>query len=196
MAPPKSARLLTEREYLDIERVAQFRSEFFDGEMFAMAGGSANHSLIAANVSGELSLALKLTRYFVFGSNLRVNVEGTGLYTYPDITVACEERRFSAEDPDCLINPTLLVEVLSDSTEAYDRGQKFGQYRQIPSLREYLLVSQHEPRLEQYVRQSGDTWLLREVVGTSSTLELPSIGVTLSLAEVYAKVEFAKATLR
>jgi len=196
MAQAKPASLLTEQEYLDIERAAEFRSEFFEGEMFAMAGGSPNHSLIAANVGGELRQALKRSPCLAFESNLRVKVEATGLYTYPDITIACEERRFSAEDPDSLLNPTLLVEVLSDSTEAYDRGQKFGQYRQIPSLREYLLVSQHEPRLEHYLRQADQSWLLREAVGLGASLEFPSLGVILSLAEVYAKVDFTKHPIR
>ena len=132
----------------------------------------------------------------VFDSDLRVKIEATGLSTYPDVTVVCGPRRFAQEDLEALVNPTVIVEVLSDSTEAYDRGKKFENYRQVPSLREYLLVSQKEPRLEQFVRQQNGQWLLHEVAGLENTLLLPSLGITIALSEVFAKVEFPVPLLR
>jgi Uma2 family endonuclease len=196
MALPNRASDLSELEYLGIERAADFKSEFFDGEMFAMAGGTPMHSLITANVIGELRSALKGGRCLVFDSNLRVKVEASGLFTYPDVTVACEPPRFLDPQSDTLLNPTLLVEVLSDSTEACDRGKKAGHYRQIPSLREYLLVSQREPRLEQFTRSDTGDWRLRDVSGLDSTLHLGSISASIPLAEIFAHVQFEPAPLR
>ncbi|MBI2950427.1 MAG: Uma2 family endonuclease, partial [Verrucomicrobia bacterium] len=144
MAVAKTAPRLSEAEYLEIERQAEFKSEFYDGEMFAMAGGSPQHSLVSVNTVAELRDKLK-SRCVVFNAGLRVKVEATGLLTYPDASVVCGPQRFFEEDT--LLNPGLIVEVLSDSTEAYDRGKKFEHYRQIASLREYLLVSQTEPRI-------------------------------------------------
>ena len=129
-------------------------------------------------------------------TDLRVKVEATGLFTYPDFSVVRAEPRLLDDEMDTLLNPTLLVEVLSDSTEAYDRGKKFEHYRQIPSLQEYLLVSQKEPRIEQFIRQESGFWLLREAAGLEATLELPSLKITLALAEVFAKVEFTPAAIR
>jgi len=194
MALPHPARRLTEAEYLDLERRAESKSEFFGGEMFPMAGGSPWHSLIAGNVLGELRAQLKGRPCVVFNSDLRVKVEATGLFTYPDVSVVCGPKRFFEKDT--LLNPVLVTEVLSESTEAYDRGRKFGHYRQMPSLREYLLISQSEPRLGQFIRQADGDWLLREAVGVEANLELPSLEITLKLSEVFANVEFAPFPIR
>ena len=129
-------------------------------------------------------------------SDLRLKVEVTGLVTYPDLSVVCGPLQFAAETDDTVVNPTVIVEVLSDSTEAYDRGRKFENYRQMQSLREYLLVSQKEPRIEQFVRQENGQWLLREAVGLAATLPSPSLEVQISLAEVFAGVEFVPAPIR
>jgi len=196
MALPKPQRPLTEQEYLEIERAAEFRSEFFQGEMFAMAGGTPMHSLIAANTIGELRRALGKGRCLVFDSNLRVKVEASGLYTYPDVTVLCGERRFAETDPATLTNPTLLVEVLSESTEGYDRGKKSEMYRRIPSLQVYLLIGQTEPRVELFNRVSDGIWELREAASLAAELELPGLGARISLAEIYAGVEFPQIPLR
>src|SRR3989440_1590731 len=152
---------ISEAEYLRLEREAQIRSEYFDGEMFAMAGGTRAHSLIATNLLRELSSGLKASDCVAYNTDLRVKVEATGLLTYPDVSVVCGEQRFLDEQEDTLLNPTLIIEVLSDSTEAYDRGKKFENYRQIPTCREYLLVSQKEPRIEQFIRQSTGEWTLK-----------------------------------
>lgn len=187
---------IAEADYLQMERQADFKSEYFDGEIFAMAGGSPQHSLITANLIRELGNQLKGRGCVVFEGNLRVKVETTGLHTYPDLTVVCGPRRFADEAQDTLVNPGLIVEVLSDSTEAYDRGKKFENYRQIPSLLEYLLVSQRAPRVEQYIRQAEGDWLLRETSQLKGILRLPTLQVELALADIYAQVDFSPATLR
>jgi Uma2 family endonuclease len=190
MGLPKRVIRLTPAEYFQIERDAPYRSEYFDGEMFAMAGGSPRHSLIKANLVGELRLGLKGRRCTLYDSDLRIGIAATGLYTYPDASVICEPLQLDPKDAHTALNPTLLAEVLSESTEAYDRGKKFGHYRQIPSLEEYLLVCQDAPRLERFARNGNGTWTLTAVEGLDQTLELPSIGVTLRLAEIYDRVQF------
>ncbi len=196
MAAPKTVQHLSEAEYLTIERAAEFKSEFFDGEMFAMAGGTPMHSLIGANLIGELRTKLKGSPCMPFTSDLRLKVEATGLLTYPDVTVICGPLQFAAGTDDTVINPTLIVEVLSDSTEAYDRGEKFQHYRRIPSLQEYLLVSQRRPRLEHFQRRPQDEWTLRTAEEQTATLALPSLQITLELQEVFAGVKFVPAPIR
>jgi Uma2 family endonuclease len=158
--------------------------------MFAMAGGTLRHSLIATNLARELGNRLQGGHCVPFNSDLRVKVEATGLWTYPDLSVICGPPQFAAGTDDTVINPTVLVEVLSESTEAYDRGRKFDHYRQIPSLQEYLLVSQAEPRIDHFVRQAEERWLLSSAVGLEGNLALPSLQISISLAEVFAKVVF------
>ena len=187
---------LTPLEYLTIERAAPTKSEFFDGEMFAMAGGTALHSLIGTNVSGEFRNLLRGKKCVPYNADLRIQVQPTGLFTYPDLSVICGPLEFALGSDDTVTNPTVLVEVLSPSTEAYDRGQKFLHYRQLPSLREYLLVSQHEPLLELFSRQDENLWALRQAVGLDAQLEIPTLGITLALAEIYAGVEFPPQPLR
>lgn len=181
-------------EYLAIERAAPTKSEFYDGEMFAMAGGSPRHSRIGTNVAVEFGNKLRGKKCVPYNADLRILIERTGLFTYPDLSVVCGPLQFGAGD-DTVTNPTLLVEVLSPSTEAYDRGQKFIQYRQIPSLHEYLLVSQSEPLLELFSRQADGLWTLRQAAGDAE-LEIPSLGITVALAEIYAGVEFPESKLR
>jgi Uma2 family endonuclease len=196
MSLPEPIPRLTEAEYLEIERAAEFKSEFFDGEMFAMAGGTPMHSLIATNLAAEFRNKLKGRPCLPFNADLRVKVEATGLFTYPDLSVVCGPLRFAEPARDTIVNPTVLVEVLSDSTEAYDRGKKFEHYRQIPTLREYLLVSQKEPRLEAFGRLEKGPWELREAAGLEASLALPSLEIVISLSEVFANVEFPPATIR
>jgi Uma2 family endonuclease len=187
MAIAQNVAPLSEADYLRLQREAEFRSEYFDGEMFAMAGGTRAHSLIASNLIGELRNCLKNTKCVAYNSDLRIKVQATGLLTYPDISIACGEQIFLDKSEDTLLNPTVIIDVLSDSTEAYDRGKKFEHYRQIPSCHEYLLVSQKEPRVE---------WLLKEAAGLNAEIELKSLEVVLQLSEVFAKVQFTPARLR
>lgn len=197
MALAQSAiRRISEAEYLQLERQAEFRSEYFDGEMFAMAGGTRQHSLIAVNLARELSAQLKDTGCITYNTDLKVKIEATGLLTYPDLSVVCGEQRFLDEEADVLLNPSLVIEVLSESSEGYDRGKKFENYRQIPSLRAYLLVSQTEPRIEQFSKQPTGEWTLTEAAGLQSELKVPSLRIALRLAEVFADVNFAPARLR
>jgi Uma2 family endonuclease len=190
MAIADPVRRLSEAEYLEIERRAEFKSEFLEGEMFAMSGGTRWHSLIACNVISAMTSQLKGSPCLVLNSDMRVKVQTSGLYTYPDVSVACGENQLEDENGDTLLNPTVIVEVLSETREAYDRGKKFEMYRQIPSLREYLLVSQHKPLVEQYIRQDGEEWLLRAVAGLEGKVSLPSLGITIAMADVYSKVQF------
>jgi Uma2 family endonuclease len=192
MALATPVRRLTDAEYLQIERAAEVKSSFYGGEMFAMGGGTRWHSLISANLIRELGFSLKGRSSRVYDSNMRVKTESTGLYAYPDVVVSCGSPQFVDAEMDTLLNPTLVVEVLSESTEAYDRGLKAESYRQIPSLREYLLVSQTTPHVEQYIRQQNDAWFLQDVVGLESRLNLPSLNVSIPFAEIFANVEFPR----
>jgi Uma2 family endonuclease len=180
---------LTPQEYLEIERRAERKSEFFNGEMWAMVGAGKEHVAITLNVGSEFRQQLKGRPCSAYVADLRVAVSDSGLYTYPDVVVVCGEARFDDEHPDTLLNPTLIVEVPSESTEAYDRGDKFAHYQRLPSLREYVLIAQDRVRVEHYSRQSGGQWLLTVAERLEDTVELPAIGCRLSLAEVYDKVE-------
>lgn len=181
-------RLFTPEEYLTIERNARQRSEYFAGEIFAMGGASERHNLIVTNIVGELRQQLKGRPCKVYANDMRVKVSRTGLYTYPDVVVACDGARFDDEHKDTLLNPTLIIEVLSQSTEAYDRGEKAGHYRKLESLAEYLLVAQDKQHIERYVRQDHEQWLLTEASGLQGSVRLSSIECELALAEVYDKV--------
>jgi len=153
-----------------------------------MSGGSREHNLIVTNIVRELSAQLKGRPCEVYPSNMRFKVSATGLYTYPEVAVACDDPRFEDDVLDTLLNPTLIIEVLLDSTEAYDRGPKFAHYRKIESLIEYLLVSQREYRIEQYTRQPNGPWLRSETRGPANRMDLPSISCSLQMSEVYERV--------
>ncbi len=193
MGLPALVKKFTPAEYLTLERSASYRSEYFQGEIFAMAGGSPRHSLIQTNLTAELRQALKGARCTAYNSDLRILVHPTGLYTYPDASIVCGPLELADGQQDVVLNPTVLFEVLSDSTEAYDRGQKFGHYRQIESLREYVLVSQSEVLVERYQRNPDNTWTLTESRGIDAQLSLNSVGITIPLLEIYDKVDFSKA---
>jgi Uma2 family endonuclease len=177
----------TAEDYLTLERNAPYKSEFHDGEIYAMTGASRQHNLIAFNIAGELRDQLKNRPCEAYISDMRVKAATARSYHYPDITVVCGTPQFEDAHVDTLLNPTVLIEVLSPSTEAYDRGGKFAHYRKIASLCEYLLVTQDQPSIERYLRQ-GDVWLLTEAVELDATVSLESIGCTLNLREVYDKV--------
>ena len=174
-------------EYLALERSASFKSEFHDGQIYAMTGASREHNLISGNIYRELSLQLKGRPCEAYINDMRVKAAESRSYHYPDVVVVCERPQFEDERADSLLNPTVVIEVLSPSTEAYDRGEKFGHYRKIASLREYLLVSQDKPHVERFVREGG-RWILTEAEGMDGTLPLDSIGCSLALREVYDRV--------
>ncbi|MCC6527212.1 MAG: Uma2 family endonuclease [Polyangiaceae bacterium] len=178
---------LTPEEYLAFERASQEKHEFAGGEIFAMSGGTRAHSLLGVNVTGELRSALLERPCEVHGSDMRVKIAATGSYFYPDASVVCTEGRLDDGSGDTLVNPTVIVEVLSESSEAYDRGEKFAQYRSVPSISDYVLVSQTVARLEHYRRQADGTWLLT-ILGPGSELVLASLDVRVAVDRVYLKV--------
>ena len=180
---------ITPDEYLARERQAEQKSEYFNGEIFAMSGASPRHVLIVTNVVAELRGQLKKRSCTVYSTGLRVRVSATGLYTYPDVVVVCETPQFDDERKDTLLNPTLIVEVLSDSTKDYDRGDKFEQYRTLPSFVEYVLIAQDKHHVEHFVRQPDKRWILAETNRLEDVITLTSIGCTLALQEVYDKVD-------
>jgi Uma2 family endonuclease len=182
--------LLSEQEYLTRERAAEFRSEYYDGHVYAMSGGSASHAQIASNLTRELGMALRHKPCGVMQSDLRVRVPPARFYTYPDVIVVRGEMRFADDQKDTLLNPTLLIEVLSSSTESHDRVFKFDRYAQIESLQEYVLVSQFSSRLEIFLRQPGNQWLFSAVTGLKSTCTFASVGATIPLTEIYHRIEF------
>ena len=185
---------MTPEEYLRQERKAPFKSEYYAGEVFAMAGASPRHVLITTNTAASLVPQLKGRPCFVFTADLRVKVSAARLYTYPDVVVVCGRPRYEDRQKDTLLNPTVLVEVLSDSTEAYDRGEKFGMYRTLESLTDYLLISQTHAMIEHFLRQPNGQWLLTNSRSMDAIATIESIDCTLPLADVYDKVEFDEET--
>lgn len=181
----------TPEQYLEIERAAEYKSEYFNGEIFAMAGAKEAHNLLVAHMVRELDQQLRAQPCRVYPSDMRVRVSPTGLYTYPDVTAVCGEPRFVDDQRDTLLNPTLLVEVLSPSTEAYDRGRKFESYKSIESLREYLLVASDRIHADLYTRQENGRWLLTSADRLEDSLAIESVGAHLTLADLYEKVELA-----
>jgi Uma2 family endonuclease len=171
-------------EYLAAEAASTTKHEWLRGEVFAMAGGTPEHAALAMAIGGELRAALRDRPCRVFSADARIRVLATGLATYPDVTVVCGRLETDPDDASAITNPVLLVEILSDSTEGYDRGEKFAHYRRIPSLREYVLVAQRGRRIEVYQRNDAGRWELYDA-GTGETVELASIGCTLAVDEVY-----------
>ena len=179
----------TPEEYLELERKAEYKSEYLDGEIFAMAGARREHNLIVSNVIASLHSQLRGRACETYPSDMRVKVTATGLRTYPDVVVVCGEPHFEDENGDTLLNPTLLVEVLASTTEAYDRGEKFAHYRLLESLAEYVLIAQDRCRVERFTRQPDGQWLLSEARDLGEAIALPSVGSQLTLAEVYERVK-------
>jgi Uma2 family endonuclease len=182
---------ITPEEYLLRERKAEFRSEYFRGEMFAMAGASANHNLIVLNAGSQLREQLKKKPCRVYPSDLKLRIEATGLYTYPDISVVCGEPQIESDSGDVLLNPVVLVEVLSDSTEGYDRGKKFEHYRTIPGLEHYVLIAQDRYSIDCFTRSNDGSWNLTSCQGLDEKIMLDAIESELFGTEVYDKVVFA-----
>lgn len=178
----------TPEEYLALERKSEFKSEYVNGRIYAMTGASREHNLIAGNVFARLHARLRGRRCEVYMSDMRVKVSQTGAYHYPDVVAVCGEPRFEDKHVDTLLNPTVIVEVLSPSTEAYDRGEKFAHYRRLETIAEYVLVAQDKVRVEHY-RRDGEHWVLSEVSNAEGVLVLPSLECELPLREIYERVE-------
>jgi len=181
---------ITPEEYLKRERAAEFKSEYYRGEVFAMPGASRHHCRVSINLIGQLYNLLKDSGCHQFANNMRVGVGSEGLYTYPDLVIVCDAPEFRDNESDTLLNPKVIVEILSKSTEGYDRGLKFQIYQSLPSLREYVLISQEQLRVERYVRGDDDTWSIRIFSDPSSHLRFDSIDIAVPLGEIYAGVTF------
>lgn len=183
-------RRYTPDEYLALERAAEFRSEYADGQIYAMGGASRRHNTIALNLAAELRAKFGDGPCEAFMADMRVKVEATGLFTYPDVVAVCGKPVLEDETHlDTLLNPTLIIEVLSQSTEAYDRGKKFEHYRRIPSLQEYVLVAQREVHVDRYMRR-GDFWAMVEFTDPEGMLPLESVGCSIALRDIYRRVDF------
>ncbi len=185
----KAVSYISEEEYLEMEHKAETKSEYYDGEIFAMSGASRKHNLIVANVVASLVTQLRKKPCRVYPSDMRLKIEATGLITYPDVMVVCTKEKFRDNRKDTLLNPDVIIEVLSDSTEGYDRGVKFRNYRQISSLKEYVMISQHSRRIERYFRNPNKQWVLSEADDENPLILLESVGCTLDISEVYDKTE-------
>lgn len=184
-----SKRKMTAAEYLEIERAAPFKSEFFFGHMYAMAGASRFHNRIKDKIIGELYERIKNGPCLTFSSDQRVQLTPTGMFVYPDVVLVCDPPVFSELDSDSLVNPQVVIEVLSPSTEGYDRGFKFAQYQLLTSIREYVLVSQDRMRIERFVRQPNERWELTVFADSDGEFSLETVPVSIPLAVVYAGVE-------
>jgi Uma2 family endonuclease len=180
---------VTAEEYLALDRAAEFRSEFLDGELIAMSGGSSRHSRLKIRLASSVYGALRGTSCEAFDSDFRVRVSPR-MYTYPDLAVVCGKPLYADQREDILLNPTVIFEVLSPSTEYYDRIVKFQHYRGIESLQDYILVAQDQIRVEQFTRGGENTWTLREYLQAEDLLKIASIGVSVSLAAIYERIEF------
>ena len=182
---------MSPEEFLAWERSEDLRHEYRDGEVVAMSGARRAHNLISVNMASELRAALKDRDCETYASEMRVWIPKTGLYTYPDIVVVCGEPQFIDDEFDTLLNPVLVVEVLSDSTESYDRGRKFEQYRRIDTLKEYILISQSRPYVERFVKRGDGFWQLSEFSGHDAVLAIETLSAAIPLAGIYEKVKFS-----
>jgi Uma2 family endonuclease len=180
---------LTPQQYLTLEREAEYKSEYYKGEVFAFAGASLRHNLIAANVLATIHNQLRGGPCSAFSSDMRITIPQIPHYTYADVVVVCGKPQLDDDFKDNLVNPIVIVEVLSPSTESYDRGKKFESYQRITSLVEYVLISQDRPRIEQFLRQQDSRWLYSEA-STAGTLKLTSINCELAFYDIYYNIEF------
>lgn len=187
MAEATRTSIASPADYLAFERTAVERHEYIDGQIVAMTGGTFEHAVIAGNITATLGEALRERACWVCPVDMRIKIETSERYTYADVAVVCGTPRFEGDRRDTLLNPTALFEVLSDSTESYDRGEKFAHYRTLPSLADYVLVSQKQILVEHFQRQAGGNWLLR-ALGPGERLALPSLGCEVALDRLYLKV--------
>jgi len=188
--------IITPEIYLEMERTAEIRHEYYHGTVYQMSGGSGTHAILIAHLAASLVTGLRGKPCSVTVSDMRLQVAPDGLYTYPDAMVFCGEAQYADVNKDTLLNPRVIIEVVSRSTEAYDRGKKFQLYRELESLEQYVLVSQMEPRIEVNTRQPEGKWLLEEYVGLDAKCRIDSLHCMIALAEIYEKVIFSPPVLR
>jgi Uma2 family endonuclease len=183
----------TKEEYLALEEQAEYKSEYYNGEIFAMAGGSHNHSVICVNLNWRLGEALINKDCIVLDSNMKLDIAKTNLFVYPDAMVVCGEIEFFENRTDIIKNPVLIIEILSPSTQAFDRSQKFAYYRSVPSVQEYVLVSQTEPRVEVFYKQDEKTWIYTVAEGLEEAIVFQTIQQEFALKDIYQKVDWKQA---
>lgn len=186
---------ITEAEYLEQEAASPFKHEYFNGRIYAMAGASPTHVLINSNVQGALFGRLRGRPCRSASSDQRVKVAATGLLTYPDTLIVCPPERYDEDDPQSLLNPQVILEVLSPSTERHDRTDKFDQYKQIPTLTDYVLIAQDRVRVEHYQRSAADLWTVRSHNQLEHALALPELDLELPLAEIYDRLDLPSGLL-
>ena len=186
----RTKKVFSPTEYLAMEEVADYKSEYFNGEIFAMSGGTPDHSSEAVNMTIALGTRLAAKPCRVFNSDMRLHIESNSLYTYPDVMVICGKIELVKRRNDTVTNPALIVEVLSESTRDYDRGLKFNLYKQVPSLQEYVVVESENPRVECYRRGADDQWVVEMIDDLSATVRLASVACEISLHEIYRKVSW------
>ncbi|SLM28294.1 conserved hypothetical protein [Desulfamplus magnetovallimortis] len=187
---PQQKKRVTPEEYLLFEKDSEIRHEYFDGEIFAMVGARHNHTVISSNIVRELGNLLKETSCMVFAGDKRIKIEGIEKYTYPDVVVACDKMELLEDELDSLLNPVVIIEILSDSTEAYDRGLKFTHYQLIPSLEEYILVSQYSCDITKFKKINNKNWIYTSYTSIEQSIKIESIACEIPLAEIYYKVKF------
>lgn len=180
----------TLEEYLARERDAPYKNEFYRGQIFAMSGGSPRHNLIAGNMFARLHHRLRGTGCRPYNSAQRIRIAAVDLCTYPDVSVICGELQLDRQDREAVVNPRVIIEVLSPTTESYNRSKKFDFYCELESLRDYILVAQDEPQVERFVRQDDGSWMLTVFKGLAAVLEFPALACTLPLSEIYQDVTF------
>jgi Uma2 family endonuclease len=190
MGEPKAIHKYTVAEYLAMEEVAEYKSEYFEGEIFAMAGGSPSHDRIASECDRFIGDAIHGKGCETFTSNMKVRIENSNAYYYPDLSVACGKSAFDGNGLGALTNPVLIVEVLSESTESFDRGKKFHRYKQISSFKEYVLIAQDEPQIDVFYKIEDGTWNQNSYAGMDDEMELRSLGIRVKLGDIYRRVEF------
>ncbi|MCX6360261.1 MAG: Uma2 family endonuclease [Armatimonadetes bacterium] len=189
MSVAPSRRHWTAEQYLRFERESDLKHELINGVLYAMSGGSVAHARLTARATSLIGRQLQGSPCDTFSSDLRVKVEATGTYTYPDLSVVCGQAEVEDDRGDTLLNPTALVEVLSPSTEAHDRGAKFEHYRRLGSLRDYVLISQDRPLVEVFSRGAEQAWSYTAYEGPEATAQVPAIGCSLELAALYENVQ-------
>jgi Uma2 family endonuclease len=191
MGAVRAVRTISQAEYLQTERLAPSKSEYLAGRVIAMAGASYAHNRLSTNIAANLHLALRNKPCVVLGSDMRVKIAEVNAYFYPDVVIVCGQPQFEDEQEDTLLNPTVVIEVLSPSTEAFDRGEKFAAYQRIPTLREYLLVAQDRTHVEHFIRQPGGEWQRTEYTDLAQKVHLPSVGIDVPVELIYEGVNLA-----
>ena len=185
-------KFISEEEYLEAERLSTEKHEYFQGEIFAMSGASENHNIIAINCTADLRFKLKGKKCRPYGSDMRMNIPENTLYTYPDLSVYCDEIETLDDKFDTAKKPTIIIEILSKSTRNYDQGEKFALYREIPTIKEYILIDSEKIKVILNTKTSNSSWSLNEFVSINDKFEIKSLEIEMNLLDIYEDVKFLK----